>query len=708
MPSRCCVTGCKSNYDSSLKNSQNNRGVSVFKFPKNEERKQAWLKIIPRKNFIPSASSVVCQLHFSSDDIILYDKHLQPDGSCKQLLLKNPRLKDGAVPSVFPNLASYLSKPAIKERTDPEFRRETISKRQNDEVENFMKADIINNFNDLIATFSIELNLIGWEHKIVEFGIYFFTLNFNDSLNIETTIYINECLEVKVFIKGEELTPQDLKWILPYDLKIYRWSQLINLLARYKDSSDSYIPPVLSILKRSLTLLTTTREQAKEQHFEQIKQLEIIVDQVRQIVNKKPKYAASTVVMAFILYSQSPTCYELIRQFFILPHKRYLQSISSSLQISPNSDFGNKNYLLNVSKSLTALERVVLLLVDEIYITARLDYRSKSIIGCASNKTSNELAKTVLTYMISSAFGNTKEVVKLLPVQNIKGTEVAEITNKIIHFVQECGFEVLCVITDNHSINRHMFKSLSQSFEFPNPKNVENKIFLAYDTVHIFKNIWKNWLNLKNLEQTFVFYDWDDLETLKYAKFKNIRDIYYEEQNSLIKQAFKLCYKSVYPTVFERQKVILADNIFHQSTISCLKSKGMNDTAQFTEIIRKWWDIVNNSSVMKGQIKRNEWCTPFEKPLESNLGNDVKLEFLKKFVVWLDKWHSLNNMNGKLTNETYHALRQSTLVLISVIDYCFKTYIDLQYILAGKFSTDNLEKRFGLYRSLSGCNYNVP
>jgi hypothetical protein len=116
---------------------------------------------------------VVCQLHFRSDDMILYDKHLQPDGNCKQLLLKSPRLKDAAVTSVFPNLASYLSKPAIKERTDPEFRRETISKRQNDEVENFMKADIINNFNDLI-TFSIELNLIVWEHKIVEFGKYIF------------------------------------------------------------------------------------------------------------------------------------------------------------------------------------------------------------------------------------------------------------------------------------------------------------------------------------------------------------------------------------------------------------------------------------------------------------------------------------------------------------------------------------------------------
>jgi hypothetical protein len=48
MPSRCCVTGCKTNYDSSLRNTQmNNRAVSVFKFPKNVEPKQAWLKAIP-------------------------------------------------------------------------------------------------------------------------------------------------------------------------------------------------------------------------------------------------------------------------------------------------------------------------------------------------------------------------------------------------------------------------------------------------------------------------------------------------------------------------------------------------------------------------------------------------------------------------------------------------------------------------------------
>jgi hypothetical protein len=127
---------------------------------------------VVKSNPLKKLQLQVWSVKYILDDIILYDKHLQPDRSCKQLLLKSPRLKDAAVPSVFPNLTSYLSKPAIKESTDPEFRRETISKMQNDEVENFMKADIINNFNELI-TFSIELNLISWEHKIVEFGIYF-------------------------------------------------------------------------------------------------------------------------------------------------------------------------------------------------------------------------------------------------------------------------------------------------------------------------------------------------------------------------------------------------------------------------------------------------------------------------------------------------------------------------------------------------------
>jgi hypothetical protein len=97
------------------------------------------------------------------------------------------------------------------------------------------------------------------------------------------------------------------------------------------------------------------------------------------------------------------------------------------------------------------------------------------------------VAKTVLTYMISSTFGNLKKVVKFVPVNKIKGTEITEITKQIINFVQDCGFfEALCVITDNHSINRAMFKTLSKSFTITNPKSPDKTIFLTYAFIQIF------------------------------------------------------------------------------------------------------------------------------------------------------------------------------------------------------------------------------
>jgi hypothetical protein len=199
MPSRCCVPGCNSNYDSALKTTQNNRGMSIFKFPKNEERKQAWLKAIPRDDFTPSSSSVVCQLHFHSTDIVRYDKQLQPDGSTKELLLNKPRLKDNAIPSIFPNLPSYLTKLKPKERNDPQSRRNAVCQRQIDNVTNFLNSDVIIDFNDLKNKISTEVNMSGWEFKITDNGIYFFTLNFsNNNLTIDTSIYVSQILQVKI------------------------------------------------------------------------------------------------------------------------------------------------------------------------------------------------------------------------------------------------------------------------------------------------------------------------------------------------------------------------------------------------------------------------------------------------------------------------------------------------------------------------------
>lgn len=164
-----------------------------------------------------------------------------------------------------------------------------------------------------------------------------------------------------------------------------------------------------------------------------------------------------------------------MRDYLNLPTKRYLQYLSSSLDVSPNypnstdKDKTTNNYLNIVSSSLTPNEKIVNLLIDEVYISKRLDYRGKNLIGVASND--NSLATTVLAYMICSSFGNFSEIVKLLPVKNIKGTEIVPVTKNVISLVQKNGFQVLDIITDNHRINRSLFTNLINNlFFFSNPE----------------------------------------------------------------------------------------------------------------------------------------------------------------------------------------------------------------------------------------------
>lgn len=52
MPKKCSVPSCRGNYDSENK-------VHVFSFPRNEEISAAWIRAIPRKDFVYTKNSRV-------------------------------------------------------------------------------------------------------------------------------------------------------------------------------------------------------------------------------------------------------------------------------------------------------------------------------------------------------------------------------------------------------------------------------------------------------------------------------------------------------------------------------------------------------------------------------------------------------------------------------------------------------------------------
>ena len=107
-------------------------------------------------------------------------------------------------------------------------------------------------------------------------------------------------------------------------------------------------------------------------------------------------------------------------------------------------------------------------------------------------------------------------------------------------------------------------------------------------------------------------------------------------------------------------------------------------------------------STTKGHRKRLENATPIY-----NL-QDEKNNWLKSVSNWLKQWkqHHDAHSTGFQTKETYTALLHTMDTFVLLFTELFEQY-ELHYILTGKFQTDNLEARFGLYRMLSGSNYIV-
>ncbi|XP_054715473.1 THAP domain-containing protein 5-like [Uloborus diversus] len=156
MPNTCCVPKCKGNYN------QENR-VVVFSFPKNEELLQKWMKAIPRENLVVTKNTRVCEKHFQNDDIERHTSfYKESSGETLTAKLKKPRLKYGAIPSIFPNCPKYLS--SVKNIRDDPIKKKRyleekhINKALEDSLrskEDFDKRFAFSNFNEMKKCFQL-------------------------------------------------------------------------------------------------------------------------------------------------------------------------------------------------------------------------------------------------------------------------------------------------------------------------------------------------------------------------------------------------------------------------------------------------------------------------------------------------------------------------------------------------------------------------
>lgn len=734
MPSSCCVPLCSSNYD-------NAERITVFKFPKSLEKRKQWVRAIHRDQFEVKDSAVVCIQHFEERFLIRADSIVKLDGTTLTVPRTRIKLSNDAFPTIFLNQPQYLTTPLPQKRKEPEERKKEYLKRETAKAEKKNAEDFVINFEMFKGKFSSKLTQIK-NFTVIESidKICILKIDISEEPQIISSLIIKNDLSVIVSNKGFVINDTlVIKNVIGSSKFCNSWSKfnaLLDVISNLKiniesfDTAETLVDQACLLLEKTQLIISSV--DSSETIYNKISFLK---EQLLLIFSKQKRYTPDALIWSCSIYFSFPGAYKKIRSsnFLTLPHHKYLNSLK--IKLGTNNTGVNEShikYLTEKLKYMSGKEKFVNVMLDEIYIKPSISYKGGNIKGFSENNNSQEeVASTIQTFMLSSMTSKNKDVIGLYPVKNLKAVHLQELVLKILQILTEIGYIVVVISSDNNRVNRKMFDLLcggKMDVMIDNPFNNNHKIFLLFDTVHIFKSIRNNWINQIDDNQTFIF-PLDnslnvDLQSISSstsnstgkltAKFSDLKKLYREEEGKTVKLAPSLNKKVLYPTSIERQNVNLCVKVFDEKNIAALKTTNASlakGTIHFLKTISRWWKIVNVKSKFKGHNLRD----PDQNPVYSN--TDRQIIFLKNFLIWLEKWDNLeiqgvtdkkarNKRHGKLSEETQFSLTHTTKTLIALSKYCIDE-LHFEYILFGKIQTDDLEGRFGQYRQISGAQYHV-
>src|SRR6218665_1572506 len=149
---KCAGFGCRSGYHDCPGIASNGEKITFHVFPiNNAELCQKWVRANPREGFTPTKHSKLCSLHFQPSDFVEepQDTNVTRKRKKSKSCVKPFRryLKEGAIPSIFSNAPSYLSKtcsvPRPTSRSTTSSRLQLQEERLDNLEQSFMENDNI-------------------------------------------------------------------------------------------------------------------------------------------------------------------------------------------------------------------------------------------------------------------------------------------------------------------------------------------------------------------------------------------------------------------------------------------------------------------------------------------------------------------------------------------------------------------------------------
>lgn len=155
------------------------------------------------------------------------------------------------------------------------------------------------------------------------------------------------------------------------------------------------------------------------------------------------------------------------------------------------------------------------------------------------------LATSASVFIITSVNSQFKEVIHITPVSKVDYELLHFYIRTLIVKLEEIGYRIFCVVSDNNSINSKAMNNFSPhkklSIVYPHPVDKFRPLFFLFDSVHLLKCIRNNWLNSKP-DQTLYYPHFQSSEK-RVASFRSLKKLHELENSQLLKFGYTLSLK---------------------------------------------------------------------------------------------------------------------------------------------------------------------
>lgn len=419
MPDKCCVPGCKSNYNLPGKLISKDN-VTVYHFPKDEKRKQLWLRKIPRKDFVVTKSSVVCIKHFVPKFVIRFSTSKRKTPGASPRLLKIPRLTDDAYPSIFfdetanCNIPAYLSDELRPERVStPAKRQKKLDLLEQKQVDELCAQDEIRD----LAHFKSEAATPpspSWIFREDESKVSYWGVKYREDGSPYISVCIDISMDMTLKVKSTTKnihTLQDIPCsrLSPYldKGKLKSWTHWSMLLKNLMEKEIA-----LSHKEQLMQACLILENLSKDESFSFPDSATFLKEQISLLSMKKNSYTPEMILWSFEVFSRNRNSYKFLRQTLTLPHPSVLfkLTVPFSMESGLQDSAVHEEYLRLKCSRLSERDRDSSLMLDEIHSACRVTFGGGKVHGKVQDGTEDATTAqvSIIPRLTSSYKGSEK------------------------------------------------------------------------------------------------------------------------------------------------------------------------------------------------------------------------------------------------------------------------------------------------------------